>query len=41
MEGIVCKPGDTYNTRLDEKVDIPDYLDCIRMFMRVIVDICG
>ncbi|KAK6075080.1 diaminopropionate ammonia-lyase [Seiridium cupressi] len=40
MEGIVCGPGGKYNTRPDEKVDIPDYLDCIRMFMRVIVDIC-
>ncbi|RDW69785.1 hypothetical protein BP6252_08805 [Coleophoma cylindrospora] len=41
MEGIVCGPGGRYNTRPDEKVDIPDYLDCIRMFMRVIVEICG
>ncbi|KAH9886179.1 Zn-dependent exopeptidase [Xylariomycetidae sp. FL2044] len=41
MEGVVCGPGGRYNTRPDEKVDIPDYLDCIRMFMRVIVDICG
>ena len=41
MEGIVCGPGGRYNTRPDEKVDIPDYLDCIAMFMRVIVDICG
>ncbi|KAL3420354.1 acetylornithine deacetylase or succinyl-diaminopimelate desuccinylase [Phlyctema vagabunda] len=41
MEGIVCGPGGKYNTRPDEKVDIVDYLDCIRIFMRVIVDICG
>ncbi|KAI4594230.1 hypothetical protein KJ359_008505 [Pestalotiopsis sp. 9143b] len=41
MQGVVCGPGGKYNTRPDEKVDIPDYLDCIRMFMRVIVDICG
>ncbi|KAI6080413.1 Zn-dependent exopeptidase [Hypoxylon rubiginosum] len=41
MEGIVCGPGGKYNTRPDEAVDIPDYLDCVRMFMRVIVDICG
>lgn len=41
MEGIVCGPGGKYNTRPDEKVDIPDYLDCIRIFMRLIVDICG
>lgn len=41
MEGVVCGPGGKYNTRPDEKVDIADYLDCIRMFMRVIVDVCG
>ncbi|TPX07686.1 uncharacterized protein E0L32_010582 [Thyridium curvatum] len=41
MQGIVCGPGGKYNTRPDEKVDIPDYLDCIRMFMRVIIDLCG
>ena len=41
MEGIVCGPGGRYNTRPDEKVDIPDYLDCVRMFIRVIMDICG
>lgn len=41
MEGIVCRPGGRYNTRPDEKVDIVDYLDCIKMFIRLIVDICG
>ncbi|KAJ0422069.1 hypothetical protein BJY00DRAFT_94869 [Aspergillus carlsbadensis] len=41
MEGIVCGPGGRYNTRPDEKVDIVDYIDCIRMFIRLIVDICG
>jgi acetylornithine deacetylase len=41
MKGVVCGPGGKYNTRPDEKVDIPDFLDCIRIFMRVIVDICG
>lgn len=41
MEGIVCGPGGRYNTRPDEKVDIVDYLDCIKMFIRLIVDICG
>lgn len=41
MQGIVCGPGGKYNTRPDEKVDIPDYLDCVRMFIRVIVELCG
>ena len=41
MEGVVCGPGGRYNTRPDERVDICDYIDCIRMFMQVIVDVCG
>ncbi|KAL7622756.1 hypothetical protein AAE478_006434 [Parahypoxylon ruwenzoriense] len=41
MEGIVCGPRGKYNTRPDEAVDIPDYLDYIQMFIRVIVDVCG
>ena len=41
MEGIVCGPGGKYNTMPDERVDIIDYLDCIRIFMKVIVQCCG
>jgi acetylornithine deacetylase len=41
MEGIVCGPGGRYNTMPDERVDIDDYLDMIRIYMRTIVDICG
>ncbi|ODV83672.1 hypothetical protein CANARDRAFT_29893 [[Candida] arabinofermentans NRRL YB-2248] len=41
MQGIVCGPGGKFNTMPDEKVDIPDYLDCVRVFMRVIVEACG
>lgn len=41
MEGIVCGPGGKYNTMPDERVEIIDYLDCIRMFMKVIVECCG
>ncbi|KAI9730983.1 MAG: hypothetical protein M1834_005444 [Cirrosporium novae-zelandiae] len=41
MEGVVCGPGGRYNTRPDEKVDIVDYIDCVKMFVRLIVDICG
>jgi acetylornithine deacetylase len=40
MEGIVCGPGGRYNTMPDEKVDIPDYLDMIRVYMLTILDIC-
>lgn len=40
MEGIVCGPGGRYNTMPDERVDIPDYLDMIRIYMLAIMDIC-
>jgi acetylornithine deacetylase len=41
MEGVVCGPGGRYNTMPDERVDIADYLDMIRICMLTIVDICG
>lgn len=41
MEGVVCGPGGKYNTMPDERVDIVDYLDCIRVYMLAILDICG
>jgi len=40
MEGVVCGPGGRYNTMPDERVDIPDYLDMIRIYMLAILDIC-
>jgi len=40
MEGIVCGPGGRYNTMPDERVDIIDYLDMIRIYMLCILDIC-
>ncbi|NQW10336.1 MAG: M20/M25/M40 family metallo-hydrolase [Alphaproteobacteria bacterium] len=40
MEGIVCGPGGRYNTMPDERVDIPDYLDMIKIYMLAILDIC-
>lgn len=41
MEGIVCGSGGRYNTMPDERVDIADYLDLIRIYMLTIIDICG
>jgi len=41
MEGIVCGPGGRYNTMPDERVDIPDFLDMIRVYLLTIIDICG
>jgi acetylornithine deacetylase len=40
MEGVVCGPGGRYNTMPDERVDIIDYLDMIRIYMLAILDIC-
>ncbi len=40
MPGIVCGPGGRYNTRPDERVDIVDYLDAIRIYLLTILDVC-
>jgi acetylornithine deacetylase len=40
MEGIVCGPGGRYNTMPDERVDVPDYLDMIRIYLLAMLDIC-
>ncbi|MBM3571416.1 MAG: M20 family metallopeptidase, partial [Alphaproteobacteria bacterium] len=40
MEGIVCGPGGRYNTMPDERVDVPDYLDMIRIYLLAILEIC-
>ena len=40
MEGVVCGPGGKYNTMPDERVEIADYLDCIRIYLMTICDIC-
>lgn len=41
MEGIVCGPGGRYNTMPDERVDLIDYYDMIRMHMLTIESVCG
>jgi acetylornithine deacetylase len=41
MEGVVCGPGGCYNTMPDERVDIADYLDMIRVYILAILEICG
>jgi acetylornithine deacetylase len=40
MEGVVCGPGGRYNTMPDERVDIPDFLDMVRIYLLTILDIC-
>lgn len=41
MEGVVCGPGGRYNTMPDERVDISDYLDMVRIYILAIIDLCG
>ena len=40
MTGVVCGPGGKYNTMPDERVDISDYLDCIRIYLLTMCAIC-
>lgn len=40
MEGVVCGPGGRYNTMPDERVDIPDFLDMVRIYLLTILSIC-
>ncbi|UCE31762.1 MAG: M20/M25/M40 family metallo-hydrolase [Burkholderiales bacterium] len=40
IEGIVCGPGGRYNTMPDERVDIPDYLDMVRIYLLAMLEIC-
>jgi acetylornithine deacetylase len=41
IEGIVSGPGGRYNTMPDERVDIADYLDMVRIYILTILKICG
>jgi acetylornithine deacetylase len=41
MPGIVCGPGGRYNTMPDERVDVVDYLDMIRIYALTIIDVCA
>jgi len=40
MSGIVCGPGGRYNTMPDERVDIVDYLDMVRIYLLTILAVC-
>jgi acetylornithine deacetylase len=41
MQGVVCGPGGRYNTMPDERVDIVDYLDMVRIYILTILRICA
>jgi acetylornithine deacetylase len=34
------RPGGRYNTMPDERVDIPDFLDAVRVYLLAILDVC-
>lgn len=40
MEGVVCGPGGRYNTMPDERVEIVDYLDMVKVYLMTMADIC-
>ena len=40
LSGIVCGPGGKYNTMPDERVDVQDYLDAVKIYMLASLDIC-
>jgi acetylornithine deacetylase len=40
LEGVVCGPGGRYNTMPDERVDIADFLDMVRIYLLTILEIC-
>jgi len=39
MEGVVCGAGGRYNTMPDERVDVADYLDAIKIYMLAMLEI--
>ncbi|SAL85306.1 acetylornithine deacetylase [Caballeronia arvi] len=41
MEGVVCGPGGRYNTMPDERVDIKDFIDMVKIYMVTMMDICS
>lgn len=40
MQGVVCGPGGRYNTMPDERVDVADYLNAVRMYLLTILEVC-
>ncbi|MFT8775238.1 MAG: M20/M25/M40 family metallo-hydrolase [Gluconacetobacter liquefaciens] len=41
MQGVVCGPGGRFNTMPDERVELRDYIDMIRIYMIAIMQVCG
>ena len=40
MTGLLYGPGGRYNTMPDERVDVPDFLDAVRIYLLAILDVC-
>ena len=41
MEGVVCGPGGRYNTMPDERVEIADFIDMVKIYMLTMLTVCG
>lgn len=40
IEGVVCGPGGEFNTMPDERVRVSQYLNCVKMYIHAICEIC-
>ncbi|ASJ73073.1 M20 family metallopeptidase [Granulosicoccus antarcticus] len=40
MQGVVCGPGGEFNTMPDERVRKSQFLDCVRLYILAICDVC-
>lgn len=41
IEGVVCGPGGEFNTMPDERVRLTQFIDCVKVYILTIADICG
>lgn len=41
MQGVVCGPGGEFNTMPDERVRKQQFLNCVRIYILCIIEICG
>lgn len=41
IEGVVCGPGGEFNTMPDERVRLSQFLDCVKVYILTIAEICG
>lgn len=41
IEGVVCGPGGEFNTMPDERVRLTQFIDCVKVYILTISEICG